>query len=281
MRDWKKGEVDLIPGKTAPAITVVERDYPNPTSASPRWAPLMEKVGNGGRALLGHQDRSRSAGRLNGRVREEGVTRACAAHRVGHRRHRSGAACSPETNGHVAVKAWEALGPKPRAVTTCTWLHREDERSATATSGAAAQDHQLADLVGSERKVSYNAGYTNVHELIPWRTLTGPPAVLPGSPLDAPSAKALQLPSTGRPEDHCTKSKARAQRQQGNRAELHHPAPEVGIHSTYSDNLHMLTLNRGGPVIWLSEDDAKSAGIVDNDWAELFNTNGAMRPAPW
>ena len=38
----------------------------------------------------------------------------------------------------------------------------------------------------------------------------------------------------------------------------------------------MLTLNRGGPVIWLSEDDAKSAGIVDNDWVELFNTNGAI-----
>jgi nitrate reductase / nitrite oxidoreductase, alpha subunit len=29
-------------------------------------------------------------------------------------------------------------------------------------------------------------------------------------------------------------------------------------------------------VIWLSEDDAKSAGIVDNDWVELFNINGAV-----
>ena len=54
------------------------------------------------------------------------------------------------------------------------------------------------------------------------------------------------------------------------------PHQKWGIHSTYSDNLHMLTLNRGGPVIWLSEDDAKSAGIVDNDWVELFNTNGAI-----
>jgi nitrate reductase alpha subunit len=38
----------------------------------------------------------------------------------------------------------------------------------------------------------------------------------------------------------------------------------------------MLTLNRGGPVIWLSEDDAKQAGIADNDWVELFNINGAI-----
>ncbi|GIX24158.1 MAG: hypothetical protein KatS3mg122_1389 [Caldimonas sp.] len=36
-RDWKKGECDLIPGKTAPQITVVERDYPNTYKRSPRW----------------------------------------------------------------------------------------------------------------------------------------------------------------------------------------------------------------------------------------------------
>ena len=54
------------------------------------------------------------------------------------------------------------------------------------------------------------------------------------------------------------------------------PHQKWGIHSTYSDNLMMLTLNRGGTVIWLSEDDAKSAGIVDNDWVELFNVNGAV-----
>jgi nitrate reductase alpha subunit len=53
------------------------------------------------------------------------------------------------------------------------------------------------------------------------------------------------------------------------------PHQKWGIHSTYSDNLMMLTLNRGGSVVWLSEDDAKVAGIVDNDWVELFNANGA------
>jgi len=38
----------------------------------------------------------------------------------------------------------------------------------------------------------------------------------------------------------------------------------------------MLTLNRGGPVVWISENDAKSAGIEDNDWIEVFNVNGAI-----
>lgn len=54
------------------------------------------------------------------------------------------------------------------------------------------------------------------------------------------------------------------------------PHQKWGIHSTYTDNLMMLTLSRGGPIIWLSEDDAKRAGIIDNDWIELFNVNGAL-----
>ena len=39
----------------------------------------------------------------------------------------------------------------------------------------------------------------------------------------------------------------------------------------------MLTLGRGGPVVWLSEADAKMIwDIADNDWIEVFNSNGAL-----
>ena len=38
----------------------------------------------------------------------------------------------------------------------------------------------------------------------------------------------------------------------------------------------MLSLNRGGPTVWISEDDARVAGIEDNDWIEVFNLNGAL-----
>ena len=54
------------------------------------------------------------------------------------------------------------------------------------------------------------------------------------------------------------------------------PHQKWGIHSTYTDNLLMLTLSRGGPIVWLSEIDAKVAGIEDNDWIEAFNVNGAL-----
>jgi nitrate reductase alpha subunit len=38
----------------------------------------------------------------------------------------------------------------------------------------------------------------------------------------------------------------------------------------------MLTLSRGGPIVWLSEPDAQRVGVADNDWIELYNVNGAI-----
>ncbi len=54
------------------------------------------------------------------------------------------------------------------------------------------------------------------------------------------------------------------------------PHQKWGIHSTYSENLLMLTLSRGGPIVWISEADARELGIEDNDWIEAFNANGAL-----
>ena len=54
------------------------------------------------------------------------------------------------------------------------------------------------------------------------------------------------------------------------------PHQKWGIHSTYTDNLLMLTLSRGGPIVWISETDAQKVGIEDNDWIEAYNLNGAL-----
>jgi nitrate reductase / nitrite oxidoreductase, alpha subunit len=54
------------------------------------------------------------------------------------------------------------------------------------------------------------------------------------------------------------------------------PHQKWGIHLTYTDNLIMLTLSRGGPIIWVSEVDAKKARIEDNDWVEAYNSNGSL-----
>ena len=53
------------------------------------------------------------------------------------------------------------------------------------------------------------------------------------------------------------------------------PHSKWGIHSSYQDNLRMLNLFRGGPYVWLSEEEAATIGIKDNDWVEAINANGA------
>jgi nitrate reductase alpha subunit len=48
--DWRKGECELTPGKTAPSIAVVERDYPA-TYERFTSRPLLDKLGNGGKGI--------------------------------------------------------------------------------------------------------------------------------------------------------------------------------------------------------------------------------------
>ena len=54
------------------------------------------------------------------------------------------------------------------------------------------------------------------------------------------------------------------------------PHSKWSIHSEYADNLHMLRLFRGGPVIWMSPADAAAIGVADNDWIEAYNRNGVV-----
>lgn len=48
------------------------------------------------------------------------------------------------------------------------------------------------------------------------------------------------------------------------------------IHSQYFDNLHVLSISRGGQVIWMSDKDAAKVGVRDNDWVEAYNRNGVV-----
>lgn len=48
------------------------------------------------------------------------------------------------------------------------------------------------------------------------------------------------------------------------------------IHSQYFDNLHVLSISRGGQVIWMSQADADKIGVRDNEWIEAYNRNGVV-----
>ena len=54
------------------------------------------------------------------------------------------------------------------------------------------------------------------------------------------------------------------------------PHSKWSIHSEYQDNIHMLTLFRGGGMFWVSREDAEALEIKDNDWVEAYNRNGVV-----
>ena len=280
VQDWKRGEIDLIPGKTAPQVTVVERDYPNTFKRFTSLGPLMNKLGNGGKGIgWNTQDEVHQLGELNGTVRDEGVSKGLPKIETDIDAAEVVMMLAPETNGHVAVKAWDALSKQTGREHAHLALHREDEK--IRFRDIQAQPRKIISSPtwsGLEsEKVSYNAGYTNVHELIPWRTLTGRQQFYQDHPWMQAFGEGFV--SYRPPVDLKTLDDIGGRKPNGNKEialNFITPHQKWGIHSTYSDNLLMLTLNRGGPVIWLSEDDAKKAGIEDNDWVELFNTNGAI-----
>ncbi len=280
VKDWMRGECELIPGKTAPNMQVVERDYPNVYKRFTALGPLLGKAGNGGKGIAWNtQEEVKQLGELSGLVTAEGVTHGMPKIESDIDACEVILQLAPETNGHVAVKAWQALGKQTGLDHTHLAIHREDEK--IRFRDIQAQPRKIISSptwsgIESET-VSYNAGYTNVHELIPWRTLTGRQQFY----MDHPWMRAFGegFSSYRPPVDLKTTAGIQGIKPNGNpeiALNFITPHQKWGIHSTYTDNLLMLTLSRGGPCVWISEDDAKRAGIVDNDWIELFNLNGAI-----
>jgi nitrate reductase alpha subunit len=128
-----------------------------------------------------------------------------------------------------------------------------------------------------DEHVSYSAGYTNVHEAIPWRTITGRQQFYQDHEWMRDFGETMCL---YKPPINLKTVKPIMNKEPNGNIEIAlnflTPHQKWGIHSTYSDNLLMLTLSRGGPIVWMSEVDAKRAEIVDNDWIEVFNVNGAI-----
>ncbi|MGM3190170.1 nitrate reductase subunit alpha [Dickeya dadantii subsp. dieffenbachiae] len=279
VKDWKKGECDLIPGKTAPHIMTVERDYPNLYSRFTSLGPLLDKLGNGGKGISWNtQNEVDFLKRLN-RVQEDGPaagrpridTAIDAAEVI--------LSLAPETNGQVAVKAWEALS-KVTGRDHTHLAHPKEEEKIRFRDIQAQPRKIISSPTWSgleDEHVSYNACYTNVHELIPWRTISGRQQLYQDHEWMRAFGESLLVYRP--PVDTRAAQPLLNKKPNGNPEKALNfltPHQKWGIHSTYSENLPMLTLGRGGPIVWLSEDDARELTIADNDWVEVFNANGAL-----
>lgn len=274
VKEWRKGECDLVPGKTAPVMKVIERDFPGTFDRFTSLGPLMENIGNGGKGISWNTDDEVKFlkslnGESDGRAKIETDIDAC----------ETILSLAPETNGEVAVKSWAALSKITGR--DHTHLARPKEEEKIRFRDIQAQPRKIISSptwsgIESEH-VCYNAGYTNVHEFIPWRTLTGRQQLYQDHPWMIDFGESLV---SYRPPINTRTVKSLVQNEGTKTPSIAlnfiTPHQKWGIHSTYSDNLHMLTLSRGGPIVWLSEEDAREINIQDNDWLEIFNSNGVI-----
>lgn len=277
-KDWYKKECEAIPGKTMPAMTVVNRDYGQVYEKYTAVGPLLEKLGNGGKGISWDTKEEVESLRARNGVVNEGVAKNQPRIETAIDAAEVILNLAPETNGNVAVKAWQALSATTGCDHTHLALSKKDERI------------HFKDIVEQPRKiitspiwsgieshkVSYNSGYTNVHECIPWRTLTGRQHFYQDHKWMRAFAEDLCIYKP--PVDFKTTSRMLKRIDNKDRTLVLNfmtPHQKWGIHSMYTENPRMLTLSRGGPHAWISENDASRLSLQDNDWIELLNDNGA------
>jgi nitrate reductase alpha subunit len=123
------GDCELIPGKTAPQHRGGRARLPERLQALHRARPADAQ---GGQRRQGHRLEHPGRGRAAGAAQWHG--RRGRRHQGMPKIETDIDACevilqlAPETNGHVAVKAWEALGKQTGRDHTHLALHREDEK---------------------------------------------------------------------------------------------------------------------------------------------------------
>jgi nitrate reductase alpha subunit len=280
VKDWKRGECEAVPGKTMPNFVEVVRDYPQTYRKFTSLGPLMSKLGNGGKGIgWNTEDEVALLGRLNRVVTEEGVSQGLPRIETDIDAAEVVLSLAPETNGQVAVKAWQALSKITGREHAHLALPKQDEkirfRDLQAQPRKIISSPTWSGL--EDEHVSYNAGYTNVHELIPWRTLTGRQQFYQDHAWMRDFGESLCVykpPINTKTVTPVIDAVGKG----GKQVVLNWITPHQkwGIHSTYSENLLLLTLSRGGPCVWMSETDAAKIDCADNDWIELYNSNGAI-----
>ncbi|MGW0048277.1 nitrate reductase subunit alpha [Nocardia cyriacigeorgica] len=277
--DWKAGECEPIPGKTMPKLVVVERDYSKIAEKMAALGPLVETLGltTKGVTTLPDQEVEYLAG-VNGTV-VSGVAQGRPSLAKDTHAAEAILALSGTTNGRLAVEGFEAL--ERRTGTEMADLAAEHEGKRITFADTQARPVPVItspEWSGSETGGRRYSPFTiNTERLKPWHTLTGRQHFY----LDHDWMIELgeQLPIFRPPLDMTALFREPSVGEVGERGVTVRyltPHSKWSIHSAYQDNLHMLTLSRGGQTIWMSDKDAAKIGVADNDWIEAINRNGVV-----
>ena len=277
IKDWYTGECEAIPGKSMHKISVVERDY---TDLYEKFITLGEGIREKGLSAHG-----------NHYMCKEEFDEMCSSQHFHQRKYKDKKLPSIQedewaanavlhlsslTNGKLTKKAYEYMEKK----TGLALVDLSDDSLGVKIRYAdlLAKPHRYntspvwSGLMNNGR--AYSAYTYNVERLVPWRTLTGRQHFYLDQEMyiaygeHLPTFKPAPSPEVyGDLRETWKNGKAKA---------LNYLTPhgKWHIHSTYMENLRMLTLSRGIEPCWLSEVDAEELGIKDNDWVEVHNDHG-------
>jgi nitrate reductase alpha subunit len=282
VRDWAAGETEPVPGRTMPKFVLVDRDYGAVAEKLAALGPLVDRLGATTKGVtvdvepeVDHLRRTNgtvSGGVADGRPALSRDVHACEAI----------LALSGTTNGRLATHGFREL--ERRTGTELADLAAEHEGKRITFADTQARPVPVItspEWSGSETGGRRYSPFTiNVERSKPWHTLTGRQHFLLDHGWMAEAGE--QLPTFRPPLDmHRLFGEPRLTRDgAGEQLEITvrylTPHSKWSIHSEYQDNLLMLTLSRGGPTIWISEPDAATIGVADNDWVEAVNRNGVV-----
>jgi nitrate reductase alpha subunit len=277
IKDWYLGECEAIPGKTTHKMVIVDRDY---TKIYDKFITLGPNVKTKGLGAHGNHYNCEDfydemitsnyfpTEKIDGKVYPSLKEDLSAIGAVLH--------LSSLTNGELTHRAYKFMEKRTGLTLADLGDGSRDVRMNFKDLQAQPRRYNTSPiwsgLMNNGR--AYSAYTYNVERLVPWRTLTGRQHIY----LDHEMYLAYgeNFP-TFKPSP---KSEAygdlRETLKEGSAKVLSCLTPhgKWHIHSTYMDNIRMLTLGRGMEPCWLSEEDAKELSIRDNDWVEVYNDNG-------
>jgi nitrate reductase alpha subunit len=278
MKDWTRGDVDPVPGRTMPSLRVVTRDYRDVYRQFTAFGPLARSNGLGAHGT--HYDIAD--------VYDEALSALPAVEWNGVRYPslaRDEQVCdvilrfASVTNGELAWRAYTEMERKVGL--PLAHLAEPDRARRTTYEDLQAQPRRVGNspiwsgITGPSR--TYAPFTYNVECLVPWRTLTGRQHLY----LDhdayrqfgehVPTWKPAPLPA-GAASD-VARSRDGSEALELNFLTAH---GKWHIHSTFGDNLRMATLSRGIEPLWMNDRDAAAIGVADDDWVEVYNDHGVV-----
>ncbi|HXE89429.1 MAG TPA: nitrate reductase subunit alpha [Terriglobales bacterium] len=277
IKDWLRGEIEAIPGKTMPALKVVQRDYKNLYNQFIAFGPLARANGLGAHGT--HYDIADEYDRAlkdTPTVQWNGKPYPSL--------HDDEHVCNlilrfaTVTNGEMAYRSYKEM--EERAGVPLVQLAEKSRGVRLSYKDLQAHPHRFVNspmwsgLIENGR--AYSPFTYNKECNVPWRTLTGRQHFYLDHPLylefgeHLPVYKPRPLPTQY--------ADLKFSREVGPTKMLNYLTPhgKWHIHSTYGDNQRMTTLSRGVEPFWMNDQDAEEIGIEDNDWVEVHNDHGVV-----